>query len=794
MAQVSEPGLEADDLLYSLARDFSSSHHVVIVTSDKDLAQILEENITIYDSFKDVMLDQKMCEEKYTFPISKIPFYFALTGDSSDNIPGVKGVGPKTATKIVQQFPSLVDLYEHIETVEASPRIKELLKANKENAFLSLALFTLEYKKQNIKLEDFVFKKSNWQQALPLFQQLEFKEFIKSMNLKEPAQQTLFTEAAPQLHELYQFECITTEQKLAELAEKLHQTQEFALDTETTGLDPMQNKCVGVSIAYEIGTAYYIPFGHTTGEPQLDLATIQKYLCPIFLNKNIKKILHHATFDMIALEQSGMPIEHITFDTLIAASLLNKPWQKRGLKDLSVAHFEETMISFEECIKKHKVTCFSGVPIQAAAHYAAADAHQTLKLKNVFEQKLEESGCDNLFYTIEMPLVPILAQMQINGIYCDRLLLEESLGKVSKIIDQLIQEIFALTQISINLNSPKQVAELLFDYLKLPNHRTGRSTDVDVLKKLATEHPVPGLILKYRELFKLKSTYLEALPESINPETNRIHSSFNQALVATGRLSSSDPNLQNIPTSQNINVRAAFQAAPGRVFISADYSQIELRVLAFLSQDSSLVNAFTENQDIHTETAAFLFDVAEENVSSEQRAVGKKINFSVLYGLSAYSLAGDLGIPFKDANFYIKSYFEKYAGVRAWMDQTVENAKNLGYVKTFHGRQRWIPGIQDANKTVFEAAKRVAINTPVQGTAAEIMKIGMLKTMKRIAAEKIDADMILQVHDELIFSVSEQDSAQAAAVIKAELEAVVSWPFSLEVSIKSGKSWSDVTK
>ena len=793
ITQISEPGLEADDLLYSIARDFAKDHHVVVVTSDKDLAQILQDGITIYDSFKDIVIDQKSCEGKYGFPISKLPFYFALTGDSSDNIPGVKGVGPKTATKIVQQFDSLEDLYANVDSAEVSPRIKDLLKTNKDNAFLSLTLFTLQYKKQNVTIDDFAFQNSNWQQALPLFQKLEFKELIKSLNIKEEVQQDLFSDHTA-LHELYNFQCITTEAQLAQLAQELGKVEEFALDTETTGLDPMINKCVGLSIAFKQGEAFYIPFGHTTGEKQLSLTMIQKYLGPVFLDQAIKKILHHATFDYIVLQQSGLILKNIYFDTLIAASLVNKPWQKRGLKDLSASYFNEIMISYSDSVKKYKAATFADVPLLDATNYAAADAHQTLKLKQTLDQKLKEAASDKLFHEIEMPLVPILAQMQINGIYCEAALLHHLNSKVTKMIDELVQQIFSLTHITINLNSPKQVSELLFDFLKLPTSRTGRSTDVDVLKKLSQDHVVPGLILKYRELFKLKSTYLEALPQAINPQTNRIHSSFNQALVATGRLSSSDPNLQNIPTGQEINVRASFQTTEGRMLISADYSQIELRVLAFLSQDSCLINAFKEDQDIHTQTAAFLFQLPEDAISPEQRAIGKKINFSVLYGLSAYSLAGDLNIPFKDASSYIKSYFEKYAEVRKWMDKVVEETKSKGYAETLYGRQRWIPGINDHNKTVFEAAKRVAINTPVQGSAAEIMKIGMIKIIQRVITEKVDAQLLLQVHDELVFSVLERDLALATSIIKQELESVVAWPFPLEVSIKSGNSWSDVTK
>jgi len=791
LAQISQPGIEADDILYSLAQDFSKDQQVIIVTSDKDLAQTITENISLYDAFKDELIDRSICEKKYELPVEKLAFYFALIGDAADNIPGVKGVGPKTALKIVNQCDSLIEMYESIENVDTTPRIKALLIAEKSNAFLSLELFTLRYEQQPLTLKEIEFDEKNWSLALPFFQKLEFKQFIQDLNLKE--EPFVDPERKP-LHEIYKFTCVKTEAQLIELAERLKTVKEFALDTETDGLDPMKNKCVGISIAYEIGSSFYIPFAHQTEIEQLDLKTIQKHLNPIFQDKQINKILHHAIFDYIVMQQVGMLLESISFDTLVAAGLLNKPWEKKGLKELSFALFNEEMIDFSEIMKNSKAKSFDEISLEVATNYAAADAHQTLKLKYYFEKKLQEIGCTDIFYAIEMPLIPILAHMQIAGIYCKASLLHKFNIKVTEKIDLLISDIFALTGITINLNSPKQVAELLFDVLKLPVQKNNRSTDVKILTELAKKHPVAGLILEYRELFKLKSTYLEALPESINRKTGKIHSSFNLALAATGRLSSSNPNLQNIPTNNEINIRAAFQAEEGRILVAADYSQIELRVLAYISQDPVLMKAFIEEQDIHQQTAAFLFQTPEEMVTSEQRDVGKKINFSVLYGLTAYSLAGDLAISFKDAKNYIESYFARYSKVKEWMNTVVEKTKSTGYTETLYGRKRWVPGINDANKMIFEASKRIAINTPVQGAAAEIMKIGMIKTVDQIRKEKIDAELLLQVHDEIIFSVKESDLARAIKVIQEELESVVAWPFPLKISINSGKSWGELSK
>ena len=468
LIQVNKPGLEADDILYSLAKDFSKDHEVVVVTSDKDLAQMLHENIVIYDSFKDKMMDQAACEEKYGFPIKKLPFYFSLIGDASDNIPGVKGVGPKTAVKIVDQFESLENLYDNLDAATVSPRIRGLLEEHKDKAFLSLKLFLLQYEKQTVTLDDIRFKEDDWKLGLPLFKKLEFKQLIKDLNLETEAQQSLFEKKKIPLHELYNFECITTEDKLQELASKLRSVKEFALDTETDGLDPMQNRCIGLSIAYQTGSAYYIPFDHDVEENQLSVEIIKKHLGPIFSNTSIGKILHHAAFDYIALHQVGIELKNITFDSLVAASLINKPWQKKGLKELSSAHFDEDMITYEQIVKEHKAKSFAAIPLGPATNYAAADAHQTLKLKPIFEAKLKELKSDKLFYEIEMPLVPVLAHMQITGIYCQASLLHDLNIKVTKIIDKIVAEIFELTQITLNLNSPKQVAELLFDNLNLP--------------------------------------------------------------------------------------------------------------------------------------------------------------------------------------------------------------------------------------------------------------------------------------------------------------------------------------
>lgn len=810
MAQLSQIGIEADDLIASLAKKFNDQGcQIMIVSGDKDLAQIVtNDSIKIFDAFKDKTVDEEQLVASYGFPLYKLPFYFSLLGDASDNIPGVKGIGKKGATDLVIQFDSLDDLYARIDRVDKR-KTKELLLDQKENAYLSLNLFTLRNYDVATTLQDTEFKESNWDLTIPLLKQLEFKTLVADIEKKSSntiqqnsSQQNLFDQSHKFLHEVYSFQLVNNISDLLKVCAEIEQVGAFAIDTETTGLDPMVDVCVGVSIAVQVGAAYYIPFGHTTDELQLSLDDIKMHLGSIFANKNIKKYLHHAKFDQVVLHQIGLPLAGVTFDTLIAASLIVQDWQKKGLKTLSEFYFDETMLSYEDMVKEYKVKNFAQIPLSAATQYAAADAHQTLKLYLVFQAELAKQGLENLFNNIEMPINDILVAMQLEGIYCDKSILEELDILVSADLAEIESEIDAYVQGPINLNSPKQIKELLFDTLKLPVQKksakkTGYSTDAKVLHTLAKIHPVPGLLLKYRELFKLKSTYIESLPTYINKQTNKIHTSFNQALVATGRLSSSNPNLQNIPTGDMgypIDIRTSFQAEPGHVFLAADYSQIELRILAHISQDKTLLEAFALNKDIHTQTAAKIFNNDSDKVTSSQRAIGKTINFSILYGLTSFGLSQSLEVPYSDAKKYIATYFEQYPGIVAWMEKTVEFVKTHGYVQTLYGRKRYIPGIYEKNRMLFDLAKRMAINTPVQGTSAEIIKIGMINLEKNLVKHNLQAKILLQIHDELILSVPESQVDVTAQIVKDSLESVVAWETPMIVQVKIGKNWHEVTK
>lgn len=577
-----------------------------------------------------------------------------------------------------------------------------------------------------------------------------------------------------------------------------------AIDTETTGTQPGVDELIGISCAVAVGSAWYIPFGHKTDEPQLSKEVVIAALKPLMENSEIKKIMHHASFDKAVLWFAGIDVQGIVCDTMLAAKLLAKDWQSVSLKALSEDFLDEQMLSYQEVVKNNGYKNFSYVPLDLATSYAAADAHQTLQLYYVLYQQLEKEGLLPLFETIEQPLQQVLLDMEQRGIYLDKQELE-SLGKLVH-AELIAIEDAIITQVGpsfagINLNSPKQVEQLLFERLKLtPQKKSAKgsySTDNQVLQALAKEHPVPGMIAKYRELAKLKSTYIDALPTYIHPKTTRVHTHFSQTAVATGRLSSSDPNLQNIPADAHgygIQVRAAFKTGADELFVSADYSQVELRVMAYLSQDASLIRAFEQNIDIHTQTASKLFDVELEQVTHEQRQIGKRINFSVLYGLTPYGLSKDLGLSFKDAKRYIDTYFEQYSGVKVWMDTVIESAKQHGYVTTLYGRRRYVPAIYESNHALYQEAVRVAVNTVVQGTAADIMKLGMIRLQKRLKQENIPAHIILQIHDELLLSAHSQYVADVARITQEALEQVVAWNVPLQVTVRSGLTWKDVTK
>ncbi len=816
ICQVAQSGFEADDIIYSLVHD-NPSREIVLVCPDKDLFQLLGPKVKVFDPFKGRLFDQQIYETEKGMPVSKIPFYHSLLGDASDNIPGVAGVGEKTALDLVNQFESLDDLYANLNNVKKD-RVRILLETQKDKAFLSLQLFTFKHCPLTLKDSDFVFNKPTWAQAAPIFKRLEFSSLVKEIERDYPSeatasiltdgQQASLVPLAPALL-VTTWECVIveTEVALTDLAETLIKAGVFAFDTETTGLFPLQDELVGLSFAVDTTRAYYIPVAHRLVDHHQQLARdlVLNVLKPIFEDAKIEKILHNAKFDHLVLLHYGVNVAGVTFDTILAANLLRNAWQKINLKDLSQFCLNEPMQTYAEIVGKEYKT-FAEVPLDRGARYGAHDALQTFKLKAALKKGFAANPkLLELFNTLEMPTYPILTKMEATGISLD----VQEIKTVEKAVEkerQLVELKFfsalegIVNPLSFNLNSPKQVEFLLFDQLKLPvikkSSKGQRSTDQEVLQELGAQSPIATLIARHRELTKLKSTYLEPLPTFINPSTGKIHTSYSQTMVATGRLSSSNPNLQNIPTGSEfgIQIRSAFKPDAGKIFLSADYSQIELRVLAHLCKDKNLVDAFLNDRDIHTQTAAQLFDVALDQVTNDQRQLGKKINFSIIYGLTPFGLSKDLGIKPNEAKAYIEKYFAQYPGVALWIDQTIACATELGYVETIWGHRRYVPGLREKNRNLYDAERRVAINTPVQGTAADVLKLAMIKIDAALTEAKIDAQLVLQIHDELVIQVLPENEAAVTELIRHHMETVVSWDVPLKVTLRSGKDWGEVTK
>ena len=810
MPSLTHEGYEADDIIAALAQRYND-RPIVLVCPDKDMYQLLSDNLQIFDPFKGRLIDQKIYTAEEGFPPSKVPFFYALLGDTSDNIPGVAGIGEKTAANLVSQFESLEDLYRNLDKVEKE-RIRKLLAEQKDKAFLSLQLFTLKPPPLTSKLTDLKYDKHAWAGAAPLFRELEFGSMLKEIEKQTPVQlhetnASIFGTVETQQAEAPQWKLVVPrdEQALKDMIAFLEKHKEFGFDTETSGCMPLTHTLVGLSFAADKNTAYYIPLSHNeAGQIPTDRAL--QLLKPLLESHSHDIIMQNAKFDQLVLWNNGVAITPATFDTLLAANLVRKEWHKINLKELSLIYLREPMKKFDAVLGKRKT--FAEVPIDEAAPYGAHDALQTFKLKPLLQEELsKEPKLKEIFHTIEMPFYWVLLRMEQQGMLMDPSVLEQIGIEVTKELANLESKIFGaieskteLSRKDFNLNSPRQIERLLFDILQLPvikkSDKGQRSTDQEVLQELRQIHPIPGLILQHRELSKLKNTYITPLPSFINPKTGRIHTNFSQTLVATGRLSSSDPNMQNIPTAQGfgIRIRSAFMAPEGKLLMSADYSQIELRVLAYVTQDPTLIAIFNDDRDIHTETAAQLFGVALDQVTPQQRQMGKRINFSIMYGMSPYGLAKDLGIKQSDAKAYIEKYFAHYATASAWMEQTVAKAVQTGYVETWFGRRRYIPELKEKNRTLFDTGRRMAINTPIQGTQAEIMKIAMINIDKEIIEQKLASRMILQIHDEIIIEVPEHEEAVIAALVRKEMERVVNWNVPLKVTLRAGRTWADITK
>lgn len=781
------PEMEADDVIASAARQLSAQgHKVVVVSGDKDLLQLVGEQVLVWEPMKDKVMDAQAIRDKYNVGPDQLLDCFALIGDSSDNIPGVPGIGPKTAETLINQYGSLEGVYAHLDGMKAS-KMKERLAENREAAFLSRDLIRL---REDLELpgpiEAFRLPPPDQEQLQALFRTLEFNSLIEEKKTGRPVP-------------VEGFVLVQTEQQLQELVQVLSGATLLALDTETTSVCSRTAKLVGISLSVDPARAWYIPLAHVdaTGMKivnQLDLSVVTEALRPFLENPTLSKLGHNIKYDYVVIRQNiGIHLAGPLLDTMLAAYLVEPTRSSYKLDDLCL-DMGWALTSFAVVVGgDSRDEAFSYVTPEAARDYSCEDVYGALQLWRKFEPELQQLSMARLFYDVETPLIPILAEMELAGISVSVPVLDELSVEFLEKMAVLEKEIYRLAGRQFNIQSPKQLAEILFDELGLPAGRktkTGYSTDMKVLEKLAVNHELPALITAYRNLAKLQSTYVDKLRELIDPATGRVHTSFNQMVTATGRLSSSNPNLQNIPirTEEGNRIRGAFVPGEGLVFLSADYSQIDLRVLAHYSQDPALLEAFRSGGDIHARTASQLFSISPLMLNAEMRRVAKSINFGIVYGMSSFGLSEQLRISRRQAQSFIDRYFQLYGGVKRFMTTVVEQAHRDGYVTTLLQRRRMLPDLQSKNKNVREFAERTAINTPIQGTAADIVKLAMIRVNRVLEEQKLQARLLLQIHDELVFELPAAEVERAIALLRPAMEEALVLDVPLLVNFTTGTS------
>ncbi|RRQ21827.1 DNA polymerase I [Thiohalobacter thiocyanaticus] len=793
------PGVEADDVIGTLARQADArGEPVVISTGDKDMAQLVEGNITLVNTMSNTRLDREGVVEKFGVPPERIIDYLALVGDSSDNIPGVPKVGPKTAAKWLNEYGSLDALIEQADSVKG--KVGESLRANLEQLDLSRQLATIRCDLELDQDVDALAMQPPDRAALKeLYEQMEFRTWLKEI-LGEDVPPASGEAAAPPAAEV-EYETVLTQKQLDAWLGKLEQAGHYAFDTETTSLEYMQAEIVGLSFAVEAHSGAYVPLAHDyAGAPdQLDRDQVLKQFKQLLEDKAPKKIGHNLKYDMSVLANHGIELNGIAFDTMLESYVLDSTASRHDMDSLALKYLGHKCISYEEVAGKGaKQLSFNEVAVEVAAPYAAEDADITLRLHETLWSKLEQvQSLVGVFRDIDLPLVPVLSRMERNGVRVDRDMLATQSEELAQKMAEIEEAAFREAGQPFNIGSPKQIQEILYDKQGLPvlakTPKGAPSTAEGVLAELALDYRLPQLILDYRGLSKLKSTYTDRLPERIDSRTGRVHTSYHQAVAATGRLSSTEPNLQNIPvrTESGRRIRQAFIAEDGYRILAADYSQIELRIMAHLSGDAGLLAAFAAGEDIHRATAAEVFGVRPEQVSGEQRRSAKAINFGLIYGMSAFGLARQLGIERGAAQEYVDLYFARYPGVKNYMDRTREQAHEQGFVETLFGRRLYLPEINARNHQRRTAAERTAINAPMQGTAADIIKLAMIRTDDWIRASRLDVRMVMQVHDELVFEVAETDVQKAEPAIREKMQTAAELAIPLEVEIGVGANWDE---
>ena len=820
-------GVEADDVIGTLAVAASKANQKVLIsTGDKDMAQLVDDNIMLINTMNNTLLDREAVIEKYGIPPELIIDYLALMGDSADNIPGVAGVGEKTALGLLQGIGSMAEIYANLDKVAELPirgakKLGDKLLAEKEMADLSYRLATIKTDVAlDITPEQLTLGASNNDQLTEYFGRYEFKRWLNEVmngadsitNSNEQPTKINHYQATPALAQdnsdetlpaiqidRSRYETLLTEADLNRWVEKLKQAKLFALDTETDNLDYMAANLVGISFALENGEAAYLPLQlDYLGAPKtLKKTTALALLKSVLENPAIQKVGQNFKYDLTIFARNGIDVQGVAFDTMLESYVLNSTG-RHNMDDLAKRYLGHQTISFEEIAGKGKnQLTFNQIPLEQAAEYAAEDADVTMKLQQVLWEKLsKEPTLEKLFKEMELPLLGVLSRMERRGVLIDSDALFLQSNEIANRLSELEEQAYVLAGQPFNLASTKQLQEILFDKLGLPviqkTPKGAPSTNEEVLEELAFSHELPKVLVEHRGLSKLKSTYTDKLPQMVNLQTGRVHTSYHQAVTATGRLSSSDPNLQNIPirNEEGRRIRQAFIAREGFTVVAADYSQIELRIMAHLSQDQGLINAFTQGKDIHRSTAAEIFGVALDDVTSEQRRNAKAINFGLIYGMSAFGLSRQLGIGRADAQSYMDLYFKRYPGVQTFMHDIREKAKAQGYVETLFGRRLYLPDINSSNGMRRKAAERVAINAPMQGTAADIIKRAMIQLDQKLQNDP-DIAMIMQVHDELVFEVRSEKVAFYSELIKTQMESAADLVVPLIVEVGQGTNWDE---
>jgi len=801
-------GFEADDIIGTLAKKASKDGiDTYICTRDKDMYQLVDDHTYIFDIKKGEVLDDDALFEKYKIHPKDFLDVLALQGDTSDNVPGVPLIGEMNAVKLIQQYGSLDKLYKHVDEIKG--KRGENLRKFKEQAYLSKELVTIDCNVP-IEIDDgaLAVKEFNKAELTRIFTELGFNRLLTQLGLTEnssrvsrPAPAEAFAETSDayrveQERNTKDYQLIDTQEKFEVFLTDLKKQKLFAIDTETTSLFAMRAVLVGVNFSWLPHKGFYIPVKAPLGAKHLDLESVRGKLAPILADENVKKIGQNIKYDLLVLENAGMPVKGVYFDTMVASYCLD-PARGHSMNKMALDFLNYECIPISALIGKGKnQLTFDMVDTATACRYAAEDADITFQLYNFLKDRLEaEPLLKKLFEEVEMPLVSVLAAMEYNGVSLDTGLLRKISGRITETLKTVTEQVYEHAGAGFNIDSPKQLAEILFDRLNLTPVRigkAGRSTDAAVLEKLADQHPIIELILQYRTLSKLKNTYVDKLGAIINPRTKRVHASFNQTITATGRLSSSNPNLQNIPirTELGRKIRAAFvPAEKSDCILSADYSQVELRLLAHFSKDQTLMAAFAADQDIHRFVASQIYGVALAEVTDEMRSNCKAVNFGIIYGQGPFGLSRSIGISQTEAKRFIEDYFARYSSIRKFMDDCIARAERTGYAETIMHRRRNIPNLSSKNANKRSQAQRLAINTVIQGSAADLIKIAMINIQRKIETQQLPLKLILQIHDELVFELPTADADKHAKWIEKEMTGAIKLDVPLKVDITSGPTW-----